>query len=108
MVMDWQLLAAAVGIIAVLIGGLWKIFDGRITALERSIITRDVHDEAFKRVDQYMQSSDSRFDRIEDTRPTVETLNSVAAGAKDTVKQLEERVRSLENAPRAPRGLTNK
>jgi len=67
---EWQIIVGFVVAGGVVLGAIWKIFDGRITALEQTNITKDVHEEAFKRVDQYMASTDKRLDRIEDTRPT--------------------------------------
>ena len=73
---EWQIIVGFVVAGGIILGSIWKIFDGRITALERSYITRDVHNEAFKRVDQYMNATDKRLDVIETTRPTTAVLEA--------------------------------
>jgi hypothetical protein len=44
-----------------------------------------------------------RLDSLEQTRPTAGELKAVADGMRDTLSRLEERIRSLENAPRSPK-----
>lgn len=46
--------------------------------------------------------SESRLNVIEQTRPTAETLKAISNNAETRLDRLEERVRALENAPRAP------
>lgn len=46
--------------------------------------------------------TETRLNVIEQTRPTAETLKAISNNAETRLDRLEERVRALENAPRAP------
>ena len=54
------------------------------------------------RIKARQEMNERRLDVIESTRPTAETLNSVAKSAETAAERIEQRVRALENAPRAP------
>lgn len=76
--------------------------DAELLRRAELFLTTKEFNEFKGRIIDRMNVSEKRLDTIEQTRPTAETLSAVAKSAETRLDRLEDRVRALEAAPRAP------
>jgi hypothetical protein len=117
--LTWTNIIATLGfgtlLMASFMGAFWTVFQTQFSNSERriervekdlhSIPTKDEHQEFKARIDGTIVVIQKQLDRIETTKPSVDTLRLLGDNSASQASKLEERVRSVEDYLRTIRPL---